>query len=72
MTCLQVLVLLGWLVATILSLLVVYGLYGYTKGDVTLSVGVSALYNAVNRTVWGFGLCWVIFACVTGHGGAIF
>ena len=64
----QFAVALGWTVATVGNVSVVYGLYNMMNGH-PVSVGVSAFYNAVSRTVWAIGVAWVIFACVTGHGG---
>ncbi|KAK2175029.1 hypothetical protein NP493_758g01001 [Ridgeia piscesae] len=60
----------GWTVATVGNVSVVYGLYNMMNGH-PVSVGVSAFYNAVSRTVWAIGVAWVIFACVTGHGGFV-
>ncbi|XP_022236348.1 O-acyltransferase like protein-like [Limulus polyphemus] len=60
------LVLLGWLVATGICMGVVYGLY---KANPNLPV--SSLYAAVSRTVWAIGVGWLVYACVTGHGGYI-
>ena len=66
----QVLNLLIWAVAAPSACLVLYGLYDSMDGH-PLSTGVSALYNATNRTVWGACVCWVIFACATGNGGPV-
>ncbi|XP_048777960.2 nose resistant to fluoxetine protein 6-like [Ostrea edulis] len=65
--------LLGWVVAAASASAVLYGIYDTVKLDnpVELSKEVTALYNAVNRTVWGAAVCWVIFACATGNGGYI-
>lgn len=59
-----------WLVAAVLACLVLYGLHDAVNYN-PLSDGVSALYNATNRTVWGACVCWVIFACATGNGGFV-
>lgn len=79
MTCafhntLQFVNLLGWAVATISATACLYGIYDAVKPDnpVVLSKEVTALYNAVSRTVWGAAICWVIFACSTGNGGKIY
>ncbi|XP_062571953.1 LOW QUALITY PROTEIN: nose resistant to fluoxetine protein 6-like [Saccostrea cucullata] len=65
--------LLGWAVAAASACAVLYGIYDTVKPDqpVALSKEVTALYNALNRTVWGAAVCWVIFACATGNGGYI-
>ncbi|KAL5012239.1 hypothetical protein ScPMuIL_010790 [Solemya velum] len=62
--------LLGWAGATILCLSVLYGTNDIFQGH-PFTMEVSALYNALHRTVWGIGLCWLIFACATGNGGPI-
>lgn len=71
---LQFVNLLGWVVAAASASAVLYGIYDTVKPDnpVELSKEVTALYNAVNRTVWGAAVCWVIFACATGNGGNYF
>ncbi|XP_048774648.2 nose resistant to fluoxetine protein 6-like [Ostrea edulis] len=66
----KILNLMIWLVAAVLACLVLYGLHDAVNYN-PLSDGVSALYNATNRTVWGACVCWVIFACATGNGGFV-
>ncbi|KAK3087906.1 hypothetical protein FSP39_012321 [Pinctada imbricata] len=61
---------LGWIVATVIACLVLYGLHDAFNGN-PLSVGVSVFYMTVHRTVWGACVCWVVFACATGNGGYI-
>jgi len=34
-----------------------------------MSTEVAALFNATHRSVWGACICWIVFSCVTGHGG---
>ncbi|XP_076346879.1 nose resistant to fluoxetine protein 6-like isoform X1 [Tachypleus tridentatus] len=60
------LVLVGWLLATGICMCILYGMYHANPG-----VKVSAFYFSVSRTMWAVGLAWLIFACVTGHGGFI-
>lgn len=61
-----------WMVAAASALAVLYGLYGdRAGGGHAVSLPVSALYNAVHRTVWGACVAWVVVACVTGNGGFV-
>ncbi|KAJ8301037.1 hypothetical protein KUTeg_022556 [Tegillarca granosa] len=53
--------LLGWAVATALSVTVLYGLHDAINGN-PLSIEVAALYNATHRTVLGACVCWVVVA----------
>ncbi|KAK3086996.1 hypothetical protein FSP39_000145 [Pinctada imbricata] len=61
---------LGWVVATVVACLVLYGLHDAFNNN-PLSVDVSVFYLTVHRTVWGACVCWVVFACATGNGGFI-
>ncbi|GIX95608.1 NRF domain-containing protein [Caerostris extrusa] len=56
----------GWIVASSVSLACVFGLYNH---ELTL-VG-ACFYNSLNRICYAFGLAWVIFVCVTGRGGVV-
>ncbi|GFX26830.1 nose resistant to fluoxetine protein 6 [Trichonephila clavipes] len=60
--------LIGWLLAFVLSLTVLYGVYDWNQGNVP-GIIVSTLYTCTNKFVWSLALAWVTFACVTGNGG---
>ena len=60
--------LLGWIVAAVTGLALVYGLYGVAQGT-PLTTPVAAFYSSTHRTIWALVLGWVIFACVLGYGG---
>ncbi|RUS71521.1 hypothetical protein EGW08_020719 [Elysia chlorotica] len=65
-----VLVVLGWGVSAATALAVLYGLKDYFDGE-QINLHVAAAYNALSRTAWGLSVAWVIFSCVTGHGGVV-
>lgn len=60
---------LGWTVAAVMELALVYGLYGHLQTGDYMNYHAAAFYNAVSRPLWAVGLGWVVIACVTGHGG---
>ncbi|XP_071947853.1 nose resistant to fluoxetine protein 6-like [Antedon mediterranea] len=62
--------LLGWLVATVIGLSVVYGLYGTLHGN-ELNKGATVMYITFCRFAWAVALGWVSFACITGYGGPV-
>ena len=64
----QYIALLGWAVAVIIGMSVVYGLWGVANNH-PLSPEVNALYAGMHRVAWAVAVAWVIFACLTGHGG---
>ncbi len=68
-------VLIGWLVAAVTGMIVVYGLYGYynpSEGFMKeMNPDTAAFYEATHRFGWSLALAWVVFACATGHGGSI-
>ncbi|XP_060067986.1 nose resistant to fluoxetine protein 6-like [Ylistrum balloti] len=61
---------LTWFLMTLLGIVVTYGVYGPMNG-VPWDNSIAALYNATHRTMWSLCVSWVVFACVTGHGGFI-
>ncbi|GFU45828.1 nose resistant to fluoxetine protein 6 [Nephila pilipes] len=60
--------LIGWLLAFLSALTVLYGVYDWNQGNVP-GIVVSTLYTCTNKFVWSLALAWVTFACVTGNGG---
>ncbi|XP_077982994.1 nose resistant to fluoxetine protein 6-like [Glandiceps talaboti] len=61
---------LGWAVATVIGMSVVYGLYGTAHGHELTAAG-NITYAVFSRFAWGLALAWVVFACQFGLGGAI-
>ncbi|KAG8191684.1 hypothetical protein JTE90_016471 [Oedothorax gibbosus] len=57
---------LCWTLAIASALFAVYGLYLPAS-----SVGVRAFYMSFHRIAWAVGVGWLVFACITGHGGII-
>ncbi|KFM59972.1 Nose resistant to fluoxetine protein 6, partial [Stegodyphus mimosarum] len=56
----------GWIIASSVTLTCVYGLYHKDP-----SVLACSFYNALNRTCYGAGLCWVIYVCLTKQAGIV-
>ncbi|XP_034249386.1 nose resistant to fluoxetine protein 6-like [Thrips palmi] len=59
----------GWTASTAMCLAVLFGVFGFYQRWHTYSPLEAALYAGLHRTVWAAGVAWVVFACVTGHGG---
>ena len=71
----QVWVVCGWLFAVAMYILVCYfpALQVCQDADVcgAWSTGGWVTYYTLNRIMWGFWVCWLIFACGTGYGGTL-
>ena len=69
----QVLVVSGWFVATALGLIVVYGQFlGACDAAVVCgewSDAAQVAFRTLERPLFGIAVCWIILACVIGHGG---
>ena len=59
-----------WLVAAILGIINVYGLYPSWHGH-ELTTAENVLYVMFSRFTWGITLALVVFICHTGYGGVI-
>ncbi|XP_033763775.1 nose resistant to fluoxetine protein 6-like [Pecten maximus] len=59
-----------WILMSALACVMVYAIYPEMSGS-SASAGVTSLYNAVHKTLWGVCVCWVVFACVTRNGGFV-
>ncbi|XP_062501801.1 nose resistant to fluoxetine protein 6-like isoform X2 [Corticium candelabrum] len=61
---------LGWIIAACVGGAVVYGLYDYNLGH-HYSQATSTLYLTFSSCMWGVCMAWIVYACVTGNGGAV-
>ncbi|XP_063852950.1 nose resistant to fluoxetine protein 6-like isoform X3 [Scylla paramamosain] len=63
----------GWTLATITGLLVVFGMYSYNRVVVPMpyEVMTQVVYGGGHRLAWGAVLAWVVFACHNGYGGLV-
>ena len=64
---------LGWVLAIVVGMSIVYGLYPYYNPSEgffkEMNPDVAALYESTHRFAWSLAVAWVVFACVTGYGG---
>jgi len=65
----QITNLMGWLLAAVCCLSVLYGNYEAISLNRMPSSHETALYNAMHANVWALGVGWLIWACCTGYGG---
>ena len=47
----------------------VYGTYSDKDRSHIMGTAESTIYLAYHRTGWALAVCWIVFACATGHGG---
>ncbi|XP_018314239.1 nose resistant to fluoxetine protein 6-like, partial [Mycetomoellerius zeteki] len=59
-------VILYWTLGAACNISVLFGLYKRQ-----ISVLLSAIYVALNRTVWAIGIAWIVIMCYTEHGGIV-
>ncbi|XP_012279116.2 O-acyltransferase like protein [Orussus abietinus] len=62
----KLLVVIGWVLSLVTMASIVYGLYGHNFGPILASI-----HTALSHSGWALCIAWIIFACVTGHGGLI-
>ena len=65
---LQMIAVVGWCLAAVIALAVLFGPYEPAQGNLMTPAG-SAAYNALHSTGWGVAVAWVIIACDCGYGG---
>ncbi|KAK4325074.1 hypothetical protein Pmani_004230 [Petrolisthes manimaculis] len=63
----------GWTIATLTGLLVVYGMWSYNtlKPNAHYDVMTQLAYGGLSRIAWAAALSWVVFACHYGYGGLV-
>ena len=69
----QIVSIAGWVLATVLALLVVYGPWKVFKEPHPVFFGdmENIMYAACHRFVWSCAVGWVIFACHNNRGGVV-
>ena len=62
---------MGWTIACLMGLLVVYGMYSYNSvfHPVPYEVMTQIVYGGGHRLAWGAALAWLVLACHNGYGG---
>lgn len=45
-----------------------YSYFSVSYDEVT-DVYSAALVNSLSRPLWSLCVCWIVYACVNGHGG---
>ncbi|XP_045112789.1 nose resistant to fluoxetine protein 6-like isoform X2 [Portunus trituberculatus] len=63
----------GWTVAAVTGLLVVFGMFSYNRVVVPMpyEVMTQVVYGGGHRLAWAAALAWVVFACHNGYGGVV-
>ncbi|XP_034252824.1 O-acyltransferase like protein-like [Thrips palmi] len=65
-------VIFGWVMSTALCLTVVFGAQPlFDTEHHEYNVWESSIYMGLYRLAWSAGICWVVFACILGHGGPV-
>ena len=61
----------GWMTATLLGLIVTYGMFPYLD-EATVPVinpWIRVSYEVLHHSAWAIAVGWIIFACTHGYGG---
>ncbi|KAK4324809.1 hypothetical protein Pmani_004576 [Petrolisthes manimaculis] len=63
----------GWVLATLSALLVVFGMWSYNTLQPTAQCDImtQVTYGSLSRIAWAASLAWVVFACHFGYGGMV-
>ncbi|KAK3870503.1 hypothetical protein Pcinc_024281 [Petrolisthes cinctipes] len=63
----------GWILATLSALLVVFGMWSYNTMQPTAQYDImtQVTYGSLSRIAWAASLAWVVFACHFGYGGMV-
>lgn len=63
----------GWMLAAITGLLVVFGMYSYNHfiSPTPYELMSRLTYGGLHRLAWGAALGWLVFACHNGYGGVV-
>ncbi|XP_039275927.1 nose resistant to fluoxetine protein 6 [Nilaparvata lugens] len=62
---------LGWLLCVLGLFAVIFGILPFQQADHEYSELWDTLFKCLHRHIWAMSICWLIFACSTGHGGFV-
>ncbi|RZF38891.1 hypothetical protein LSTR_LSTR012163 [Laodelphax striatellus] len=62
---------LGWTLCFLGLLAVIFGILPFQQDSHEYSELWDTLYKSLHRHIWAISICWLIFACSTGHGGFV-
>ncbi|XP_054711039.1 O-acyltransferase like protein-like [Uloborus diversus] len=60
----------GWMLSIASCLSVLCATYSWSRGT-SAHTAEGVIYAMLHRTAWAAGVAWVLFVCVTGHGGIL-
>lgn len=66
---LQGLMYLGWMLNTVMTLAVLYGMWRVHAYGILPSRAGAVVYASISRTLWAVSMAWIVFACQVGYGG---
>ncbi|XP_046631179.1 nose resistant to fluoxetine protein 6-like isoform X4 [Daphnia pulicaria] len=63
----------GWITATLLGLIVTYGMFPYLDESTVPIINpfIVVSYGVLHHSAWAITIGWIIFACTHGYGGII-
>ncbi|XP_011298799.1 uncharacterized protein [Fopius arisanus] len=67
----RIFVILGWMAAAFLGSWSLFSPWRTARRDYVYNVEESAHYAVIGPVSWALAICWIIFACFTGHGGFV-
>ncbi|BFF91962.1 nose resistant to fluoxetine protein 6-like [Drosophila madeirensis] len=59
----------GWLLSLAMIFTSIFALYPAAQWSARLSTLEESFYYTLTRVAWPLVLCWIVFACMQGHGG---
>ena len=60
---------IGWALCIAALAFCVFGMRYFLEPNYEYQAVLETFYSVISRPLWGFGVCWVIFACVNNRNG---
>lgn len=62
-------VILGWILCVVVMLASLVGCHSFHAEESVYNRFESSIFLSFSRSAWTFGVVWVVWACIKGHGG---